>query len=132
MTEYIKREYFKPVFHLLVRATAFAVVILLLNVIGLGFFLHFGGQGFPFNFIELLVILLLAEGSLIGLAGGLMFFGYSEYRIATQGAINPAIVADQRQRWKERRLSQQKWGVRMLIVSVILIILSLLISALFT
>ncbi|NIV43745.1 hypothetical protein GWN49_02500 [Candidatus Bathyarchaeota archaeon] len=86
-----------------------------------------GQWTFP-SFINLLIMLLLLEGSLIGAAGGFMFYGYSEYRIARQHAINPAIVGDQRQNWRERRLSQQKWGPAMLVAGFLLIFLGLLVS----
>lgn len=128
MREYIKREHIRPVVHLLIRVVIVVGVILLIDVIGLWGFLFSKGQWDFASFTGLLIILLLLEGSLIGAAGGFMFMGYSEYRIASQHAINPAIVGDQRQRWKERRLSQQKWGFAMLIAGVLLIILGLLVS----
>jgi hypothetical protein len=126
--EYIRREYVKPVLRFLMRIVIVVGVILLLNVIGLGVFLFSRGQWNLPSFLEFLVILLLLEGSLIGAAGGFMFYGYSEYRIARQHAINPAIIGDQRQKWKERRLSQQKWGPAMLVAGFLLIFLGLLIS----
>jgi hypothetical protein len=128
MGEYIRREYIRPVLRFLVRVGVAVGVIVLFDVVGLWVFRFFRGQGYLFSFTEFLTILLLAEGSLIGVAGAFMFVGYSEYRIAGQGAINPAIVGDQRQRWRERRLSQQKWGIAMLIAGVLLILLGLLVS----
>ncbi len=128
MGEYIRKEYVRPVLKFLVRILIVVGVILLLNAIGLGVFLLSRGQWtFP-SFINLLIMLLLLEGSLIGAAGGFMFYGYSEYRIARQHAINPAIVGDQRQNWRERRLSQQKWGPAMLVAGFLLIFLGLLVS----
>lgn len=128
MGEYIRREHIRPVLRFLIRIGIVVGVILLFDVIGLWVFLFSGGQTCLLSFTELLTILLLLEGSLIGVAGAFMFVGYSEYRIARQGAINPAIVGDQRQRWRERRLSQQKWGMAMLIAGVLLILLGLLVS----
>lgn len=128
MGEYIRREHIRPVLRFLIRIGIVVGVILLFDVIGLWVFLFSRGQTCLLSFTELLTILLLTEGSLIGVAGAFMFVGYSEYRIARQGAINPAIVGDQRQRWRERRLSQQKWGVAMLIAGVLLILLGLLVS----
>lgn len=128
MGEYIRREHIRPVLRFLIRIGIVVGVILLFDVIGLWVFLFSRGQTCLFSFPELLTILLLAEGSLIGVAGAFMFVGYSEYRIARQGAINPAILGDQRQRWRERRLSQQKWGMAMLIAGVLLILLGLLVS----
>lgn len=128
MGEYIRKEYVRPVLKFLMRILIVVGVILLLNAIGLGVFLLSRGQWtFP-SFINLLIMLLLLEGSLIGAAGGFMFYGYSEYRIARQHAINPAIVGDQRQNWRERRLSQQKWGPAMLVAGFLLIFLGLLVS----
>lgn len=128
MREYARREHIGPVLRFLIRIGIVVGVILLFDVVGLWFFLFSGGQEYLLSFTELLTILLLVEGSLIGVAGAFMFVGYSEYRIAGQGAINPAIVGDQRQRWRERRLSQQKWGRAMLIAGVLLILLALLVS----
>ncbi len=126
--EYIRREYIRPVISFLVRIVIIVGVILLLNVICLWVLLFSSGQAYVLSFSEFLTVLLLLEGSLIGGAGGFMFLGYSEYRIARMHAINPAIAGDQRQRWKERRLSQQKWGLRILIAGVFLILLGLLVS----
>lgn len=78
--EYIRREHVKPVLRFLTRIILLVGVILLLNVIGLSFFLFSKGQWNLFSFIELLIILLLLEGCVIGAAGGgLAFFGYIEY-----------------------------------------------------
>lgn len=126
--EYIRREHIRPVLRFLIRIVIAIGVILLFDMIGLYFFILSRGLWNSLSFLELLTILLLLEGSLIGVAGAFMFVGYSEYRIASQGAINPAIIADQRQRWKERRLSQQKWGFAMLIAGAILVLLGLLVS----
>jgi len=128
--EYLSAERTKPVLRFLIRMLIVVGAVLAFDIIGLSVFLLFRGQWNLTSFTELLTILLLLEGSLIGAAGGFMFFGYSEYRVAMQGAINSAIVADQRQRWRERRLSQQKWGVAMLIAGVLLIFLGLLVSLL--
>lgn len=126
--EYIRREHIRPVLRFLIRIVIAIGVILLFDMIGLYFFILSRGLWNSLSFLELLTILLLLEGSLIGVAGAFMFVGYSEYRIASQGAINPAIIADQRQRWKERRLSQQKWGFAMLIAGAVLVLLGLLVS----
>lgn len=126
--EYIRREHIRPVLRFLIRIVIAIGVILLFDMIGLYFFILSRGLWNSLSFLELLTILLLLEGSLIGVAGAFMFVGYSEYRIASQGAISPAIIADQRQRWKERRLSQQKWGFAMLIAGAILVLLGLLVS----
>jgi len=126
--KYIKREYIGPVIRFLIRTITVVVAILLMNVIGLGAFLLFSGQLHALNFSESLFILLVLEGALIGGAGGFMFIGLSESGIVRQAAINPAIASDQRQRWRERRLSQEKWGMAMLIAGVLLILLGLSIS----
>jgi len=128
MNEYIKREYVRPVLRFLIRTMIGVGVILLLDVIGLWVFLSPRGQWNLSSFIELLTILLLVEGSLIGAAGGFMFFGYGEYQLFGQAAINPIIARDQKQRWRERRLSQQKLGIAMLIAGVVLLFLGLLVS----
>ena len=128
--EYIRREYVKPALRFLIPIVIVVGVMLLLNVIGLWIFLFSRGQWSLLGFIELLAVLLLLEGTLIGAAGGFMFYGYSEHGIFRQHAIDPAIVSDQRQRWRERRLSQQKWGVAMLIAGALLIVAALLVSLL--
>lgn len=128
LRNYVRREHIGSVLHFLKRIVIVIGVILLLNVIGLSFFLLSKGQWNLLSLIELLTILLLLEGSLIGAAGGFMFFGYGEYRIFGQAAINPAIASDQRQGWRKRRVSQQKWGMTMLIAGFLLILLGLLVS----
>jgi hypothetical protein len=125
---YISREYVKLVLQFLVRMLAVIGVVLLCDAIGLSVFLLSRGQWNLLSFKDLLTILLLLEGSLIGAVGGFMFVGYSEQRVAGQAAINPAIARDQIDGWRERRLSQQKWGVAMLIAAAILIFLGLLVS----
>jgi len=126
--EYIRREHIKPVLRFLMRVGIVVGVILLLDVMGLWFFLFSQGLWNLSRFVELLAILLLLEGSLIGVVGAFMFYGYSEYRLMRQAALWPTLASDQVRRWKERRLSQQKWGIAMLITGVLLILLFLLVS----
>ncbi len=126
MKEYFRKEHVRPVLRFFTRIVIAVGVILLLDILGLWVLFFFTGQWNLSHFVELIEILLLLEGSLIGAAGGFMYVGYSEYRIGRQHAINPAIVADQRQRWRERRLSQQKWGLAMLIAGFLLILIFLL------
>ncbi|NIV44393.1 hypothetical protein GWN49_05885, partial [Candidatus Bathyarchaeota archaeon] len=66
MGEYIRKEYVRPVLKFLVRILIVVGVILLLNAIGLGVFLLSRGQWTLPSFINLLAMLLLLEGSLIG------------------------------------------------------------------
>jgi len=126
--EYIRREHIKPVLRFLIRIGIVVGVILLFDVIGLWFFLFSQEQWNLLSFIEPLALLLLSEGSLIGAVGGFMFYGYSEYRLRGQAALWPTLASDQAQRWRERRMSQQKWGIAMLIAGVLLILLGLLVS----
>jgi len=126
--EYIRREHIKSVLRFLMRVGIVVGVILLLDVMGLWFFLFSQVLWNLSTFIELLAILLLLEGSLIGVVGAFMFYGYSEYRLMRQAALWPTLASDQVRRWKERRLSQQKWGIAMLITGVLLILLFLLVS----
>ena len=128
MREYISRKHVRPVLHRLIRVWIVIGAIVLSDVVGLCIFLFSKGQWSFSSFVELMAILLLLEGSLIGAFGGFTFFGYSEYRIAGQAAINPAIALDQVQRWAKRRSSQKKWGLDMLIVGGLLIFLGLLVS----
>lgn len=127
---HIGREGIKLILRYVIRVGIISGAILLLNVVGLWGLLSSSGQWNLVSFTELLTLLLLLEGLLIGAAGGLMVFGYSEYRIAGQAAIIPAIARDQLQRWRERRLSQQKWGIATLIAGLLLTFLGLLVSAL--
>ncbi len=128
MKEYIRKEHIGPVLRFFTKILIAVGVILLLDTLGLWVLFFFSGQWDPSHFVELAEILLLLEGSLMGAAGGFMYIGYSEYRIGRQHAINPAIIADQRQRWKERRLSQHKWGLALLIAGSILILIFFLVG----
>lgn len=119
--EYIKREH-------ITRILIAVGVVLLLDVIGVGVFLFSRGQWHLASFADSLAILLLVEGSIVGSAGGFVYVGYSEYRIARQHAINPYVVGDQRRRWGERRLSQRKWGMAMLVAGGLLILLFFFVS----
>ena len=126
--EYIRREHIRSALRFLIRIVRVVGVILLLNVIGLGVLLFSRGQWNLISFIELLTMLLLLEGALIGAGGAFMFHGYSEYRLRGQAALWPTLASDQVRRWRERRLSQQKWGIAMVIAGVLLILLGLLIG----
>jgi hypothetical protein len=126
--EYLRREFVRPVLRFLVRIVMVDLAILVLSVIGLWVFLSTEGQASLLNLAGPLAILLLLEGSLVGFAGALVFFGFSEYGVFRQAALNPAIARDQIQGWKERRLSQQKWGIAMLLAGVLLIFLGLAVS----
>jgi len=128
LREYIRREHIKPVLRFLMRLGIVVGVILLFDVIGLWFFLFSQGLWNLSRFVELLAILLLFEGSVIGVVGAFMFYGYSEYRLMRQAALWPTLAGDQARGWRERRLSQQKWGIAMLITGVLLILLFLLVS----
>ena len=127
MREYIRREHIEPVLRYLMRVGIVIGAILLFDVIGLWFFLFSQGIWNLPKFVELLSILLALEGSVIGAVGGFMFYGYSEFMFMRQAALWPTLASDQRQRWRKRRLSQQKWGIAMLITGVLLIFLFLLI-----
>jgi len=128
MREYVRREHVKPVLRFLARIVMVIGTILMCDVIGLWVFLFVQGLWNLLSFTELLTILLLLEGSLIGAVGGFMFYGYSEYGLRGQAALWPTLASDQAQRWGERRLSQQRWGVAMLIAGVLLILFGLLVS----
>jgi len=128
--EYFKREYVGPVLRFLMRIMTVVAAVLLLDIVGSVIFLFYRGQLTSAALTDLLTILLLLEGSVIGAAGGFIFYGYSEYAIARQGGINPAIAREQLQQWKERRLSQQAWGVAMVIAGLLLILLGLLAGSL--
>ena len=130
MREYFKREHVGPLLRFLRTVAIVVGAILVIDVIGLWVFLLSKGQWTLPSFIESLTILLLLEGALIGAIGGFMYVGYGEYGVVGQAAINPAIAREQLRGWRERRLSQQKWGVAMLIVGVTLIFLGLLVSSL--
>lgn len=127
---YLSRRHLKPVVRFLGHIGMLMVGVLTIDMIGLAIFLYIQGSGALLAFGRLLPLLLLLEGALVGAAGGFMFLGYSEHRISEQGALNPAIAADQRARWKERRLSQQKWGSRLLVMGALLILLGLLLDLL--
>lgn len=123
-----RRDSIKSFLRFLARIGLLVCAVMIIDAIGLWLFITLTGHRSLFYFSELLALLLLLEGAFVGVAGGFMFLGYSEYRIARQHAINPVIVGDQRQKWKERRLSQQKWGFAMLVAGMLMIFLALLIS----
>ena len=125
---YLSVRHVKPALRFFKRMGIILAIILIADVLGLWGFLQAQGAWNLLSFSRQLPLLLLLEGALIGAAGGFMFLGYSEYRISEQGAINPAIAADQRAGWKERRLSQQKWGTSLLIAGVLLITLGLVLD----
>lgn len=127
---YVKREYIKPVLRFLARVGIVSGTILLLDVIGLWAFLFSQRPWDPLIFTELLILLLLGEGSIIGGLGAFMFYGYSEYRLMGQAALWPSFAGEQTRGWRERRLSQQKWGIAMLIAGILLIFLGLLVGSL--
>jgi len=129
--EYISRDYIKSILRFFMRIGTVIGIVLLVDVVGLWVFLFSQGLWGLDSFPELLTLLLLLEGSLIGAGGAFMFVGYGELRVAREGAINPAIARDQLQRWGERRLSQQKWGVAMLVGGILLVLLGLLIDYIF-
>ncbi len=126
--EYLRKEHAKPILKFALRICAVTGVILTLDVIGLGGFLIFKGIWSLFTFTELLPILLLLEGTLIGAGGAFMFYGYSEQRLMGQAALWPTLARDQVEKWRERRGSQQKWGFAMLIAGFLLVFLGLLTS----
>ncbi len=126
--EYVRKEHVKPVLRFLTRIGIVVGIILMCDVIGLWAFLFSQELWNLLGFTELLTILLLLEGSLIGVVGGFLFFGFSEYRLMGQAALWPTLAGEQARGWKERRLSQQKWGVAMLVSGVLLIFLGLLVS----
>ena len=124
----LSRGHVMPVLRLLLRTGMVVGALVLLTVLGLSVVLLSRGAWTLSRLTESLTILLLLEGCLVGAGGAFMFFGYSEYGVARQGAINPAIASDQRRGWNERRLSQQKWGVGMIVAGVLLLVLGLLVS----
>lgn len=128
VSEYIRREHAKPILRFLLRIGIVSGTILLVDAIGLSLFLFSQGLWTLPSFLELLTLLLLLEGTLIGAAGAFMFYGYSEYGLMRQAALWPTLASEQARRWKERRLSQQKWGFAMLIAGFLLIFLGLSVS----
>lgn len=126
--EYMRTDHVKTVLRFFIRIGAVIGVILLFDMIGLSVFLFFRGIWTIQSFIELLALLLLLEGVLIGALGAFMFYGYSEYRLMGQAALWPSLAGDQAKGWSKRRLSQQKWGGAMLVAGVLLVALGLLVS----
>jgi len=126
--EYIRKVRIRPAIDSSLRICAVVGAILMFDVIGLWVFLFSKGIWTLFTFTELLPILLLLEGALVGAGGAFMFYGYSEYRLMGQAAVWPTLAGDQAEKWRERRFSQQKWGFAMLIAGFLLIFLGLLVS----
>lgn len=130
LREYIKRERVKPFLRLFLRIGIVVSVLLVLDSMGLWIYLSYRGLWNLPAFTELLILLLLLEGTLIGAGGAFMFYGYSEYGLMRQAALWPTLADDHVRGWKERRLSQQKWGFTMLIAGSLLIFFGLLVSVL--
>lgn len=128
VSEYLRKEHTGPVLSFSLRICAVVGAILMFDVIGLWGFLFSKGIWTLYTFTELLPILLLLEGTLVGAGGAFMFYGHSEYRLMGQAAVWPTLAGDQVEKWKERRFSQQKWGFAMLIAGFLLIFLGLLVS----
>lgn len=130
VSEYLRREYVKPVLRFLVgtgiRTGIITGVILLVDVIGLWVFLYSRGQWSHVSFVGPLTLLLLLEGPLISTGGTFVFLGYGEYRLRGPVTLRPTLANNRIGRWRERRLLQPKWGVAILIAGVILIFLGFL------
>lgn len=130
MKNHLRKEHIKPFLLFLVCTGIAVVVLLLVDVIGLWGFLLFTGQWSLPKFAEYLAILLLLEGSIVGVLGAFIFYGYSEYRLRGQAALWPSLASDQVTKWRERRLSQQELGLAMIVAGVLLILLFILVSLL--
>ena len=91
----VRKEDIKPVFRFLTRILMVIGAILMCDVIGLWAFLFVQGLWSLLSFTELLTILLLLEGSLVGAVGGFMFYGFSEYRLMGQAALWPTFAGEQ-------------------------------------
>ncbi|UCG45725.1 MAG: hypothetical protein JSV58_02825 [Candidatus Bathyarchaeota archaeon] len=124
----VSRNLVKPLLRFLRRIIVFAGLVVSVDVVGLWIFLSYQGSWDLISFIELLTLLLLFEGALCGGIGGFMFLGFSEYRLVSQAALWPTLAGEQARGWKERRLSQQKWGAGLVMLGVSLILIGLLVS----
>lgn len=130
MKEYARGKITESVLRYLKRMGKIVGAILLCDTVGLSVLLLSKGQWTISSFTELLTLLLLLEGALIGAVGGFMFFGYGEYSLFREAAINPMVARDQIEGWRKRRLAQRKWGLAMLVAGFTLIFLGLLVSIL--
>ena len=129
MVEDKVRFYFKVLFRLLAFVGKAIGIILLANVIGVSILqLIFLEQWDPIALLYLLPLILMSEGAIIALAGILSYSGYSEYRLMRQAAINPQIARDSLRGWYKRRMSQRDWGIKVIIVGLLLFFIGLFLA----
>ena len=93
----VSRELIKPLLRFLKRMAMFAGIVLLVDVIGLWFFLLYQGLWDFLSFTELLTLLLLFEGALCGAIGGFMFLGFSEYRLGAKQLCGRPLLANKQE-----------------------------------
>lgn len=126
--KYIRSEYIKPFLRFLIGTGIIAGAIFLFDVVGLWVFLYSIGQSNQGNFRGVLTLLLLLEGPLICVGAVARARSYGEYRLSGQATMWPALASYQAKRWRERRLSQPKRVVAMLIAGGLLTFLGLLVG----
>ena len=113
-------------FLLLVAILVLAMIAV--DAIGLGLRLYSQGS-FDFKrLLEQLVLLVLLEGSLVGVAGAFLSLFFGKPKDTRKGELNPAMAKEQQQALKERRLSIRRWALLMLVAGVLLIIFGFLTS----
>lgn len=104
------------------------LIITVADVIGLSVLLYAQGRLQYFSFLESLILLLLLEGSIVGAAGGFMYFGLDVVGAARRETHDPAITEERLKDRKEKRGSQQRWAVTMVAAGLLMILIGLLTS----
>jgi hypothetical protein len=117
--------------HLLVlkRVAQFVLVTIVADVISLDVLFYVQG-GLYFGFMESLILLLMLEGCLVGVAGGVMYLGLDVVAAVRKKAHNAANTQEQLKRRKEKRELRQRWAITMITAGLLMILIGLLISSL--
>lgn len=121
-------ERFRGYLLILRRVAQVVSIITVADVIGLSVLLYAQGRLQYFSFLESLILLLLLEGSIVGAAGGFMYFGLDVVGAARREAHDPAITEELLKDRKERRGLKQRWAVTMVAAGLLMILIGLLTS----
>lgn len=124
-------ERFVENLRILKRAALVTVIMITLDVAGLGIFFYVQGLLEYYLFMRSLILLLLLEGCLIGTAGGFVYIILGAFRAARPGMRNPAITEKQQEKGRERGESRHQWSVAMITAGLLLILIGFLTSSIF-
>jgi len=112
----------------LILVAILVLAMIAVDAIGLGLRLYSQGAFEIERLLEQLVLLMLLEGSLVGVAGAFLSFFFGKPKDTRKGELNPATAKEQQQALKEKRLSIKRWALAMLVAGVLLIVIGFLTS----